>query len=402
LELDLEGNVVDVIPLSIEPDDSWRRTLDHTSAEGGRLTARLDASDALATDNRAVAVLPQREPIPVVLVSPGSLFLNRVFRSIPNLDLTALTEMPETIPAGTILVVHRTPLENVPRGRGVVVIDPVTTSDLWTLGEPLSQPLVAEQSTDSPLLAHTRLRNVLLPGARRLEFRRDAEVLLRDPTDAPIYARLGRSGGDVLVLTANLQEGDLPLRIAFPVIMKNAIESLIGDKGALRPSIATGQVTTIDRPWRKSAKTQRPLESPGDDPSPEKEPLPEESAGDARLADTSAWSLRSPSGSVEAVTAGACGAPIEVGPLDQVGVWWLGPRQLLSTGSPDPSDDRLIPISVNLANPAESDLRPRLELPGPPAASVAWGGYSPWFYLSLAALVGVTLEWFLYQRRVIG
>lgn len=56
LELDLEGNVVDVIPLSIEPDDSWRRTLEHTSTEGGRLTAQLDASD----DRAAGTARPNR------------------------------------------------------------------------------------------------------------------------------------------------------------------------------------------------------------------------------------------------------------------------------------------------------------------------------------------------------
>ena len=40
LELELEGNVVDVIPLKLEPGKPWRQTLDHTSPNGGRLVAK--------------------------------------------------------------------------------------------------------------------------------------------------------------------------------------------------------------------------------------------------------------------------------------------------------------------------------------------------------------------------
>ncbi len=88
LDLELEGNIVDVIPLTLEPGKPWRDTLDHISPNGGRLVAKLDLDDALAADNQAVAVLPGQDPIPVFLVTPGSLFLRSVFESIPNVALT--------------------------------------------------------------------------------------------------------------------------------------------------------------------------------------------------------------------------------------------------------------------------------------------------------------------------
>ena len=44
----------------------------------------------------------------------------------------------------------------------------------------------------------------------------------------------------------------------------------------------------------------------------------------------------------------------------------------------------------------------RTDLPEPPHVSIAWGGHSLWFYLSLMAIVGISVEWFLYQRRMIG
>lgn len=388
LELELENQIVDVIPLELEPEQAWRKTLDHSSPEGGGLVATLNVSDALATDNRAVAILPSRDPIQVLLVTPGSLFLRSVFESIPSVELSIAAELPASIPAGSITVVHKTKLAQVPPGP-CIVVDPVDSSDLYKIGEPLSQPMVAEQTPDSPLLAHTRLQNVLLPGARELEFDGRVRSLLSGPTDTPLYARVARSGGDVLVLTADLADGDLPLRIAFPVMMKNAIEALISDPGELRPSIAGGELFSIDAALLTAD-------------------LP--AAADSSDASGPAAALRSPRGEVTqlALPAPVSGddtdtAPsLSLGPFEQVGLWLIGPPQVLAAESVTLNSDGVIPLAVNLANPNESDLRPRIELPAPPLATIQWGGHSLWFYLSLFALVGITLEWFLYQRRIIG
>jgi hypothetical protein len=375
LELELEGNVVDVVPLALEPGEPWRRTLDHSSADGGRLAAKLDITDALPTDNQAIAVLPRRDPIPVLLITPGSLFLKSVFESIPNVQLSITDQVPSEIPPQTIAVIHKTKLETIPADHPCIVVDPISSSDGWTLGETLPEPIVAKQAVDSPLMAHIRLQNVILAGAKELEFTSDVEPLLQGPTDSAMYARLRRSGGDVFVLSVDLDDGDLPLRIAFPVMIKNAIESLLGDKGELRPSIATGHTTTIDLGASSLV-----------------------AADDAEaLAEIV---LRSPDGKMDSLT--ASDGQIHIGPFDRAGLWLLGPRSALAESSPDVTGDRIVPIAVNLANPAESDLRPRAELMAPPHVSIAWGGHSMWFYLSLLAIVGVSVEWFLYQRRMIG
>ena len=65
------------------------------------------------------------------------------------------------------------PPETLPGGN-VVVIDPGGSSDLWTLGELLDNPIVAEQQSESPLMTHVRLDNVLMPEARKLEMKAEA------------------------------------------------------------------------------------------------------------------------------------------------------------------------------------------------------------------------------------
>lgn len=397
LEIDLDGSLVDVVPLTLEPDQPWRRTLDHTATEGGTLTARLDVQDALSADNQAIAVLPRREPIPVLLVTPGSLFLRSVFESIPGVELSTSEQLPEAIPDQTIVVIHKMKVDQVPTGRNCVIVDPVADSDLWKLGEPIAQPIVTEQEADSPLMAHIRLQNTLLNGARQLQFNsEEVEPLLQDPDESAFYARIPRPGGDALVLTVNLDDGDLPLRIAFPVMIKNAIESFLGDKGELRPSIAAGQSTTIDLGSQAA-------------PSAASAELADSDAAEVVENDSSTpatdWVLRSPDGTIS--PASVVDRQLQIGPFAQTGLWRVGPSSVLNPAEGEQEDDDsenadVISIAVNQANPAESDLRPRASLAAPPQKSIVWGGYSLWFYLSLLATVGITVEWFLYQRRIIG
>ncbi len=102
VELNLEDQLVDVIPVELEPGANKTLHLDHASATGGRLVAKLDSKDALPTDNTAMAVLPTRRPIEVSLVTPGSLFLKSALQSIPLVDLKLFEQAVTKAEDGTV------------------------------------------------------------------------------------------------------------------------------------------------------------------------------------------------------------------------------------------------------------------------------------------------------------
>ena len=52
----------------------------------------------------------------------------------------------------------------------MLVIDPHGSTEFWNLGEKLPNPIVTKQDKDSPLMAHVRLDNVLMPEAHELTF----------------------------------------------------------------------------------------------------------------------------------------------------------------------------------------------------------------------------------------
>ena len=64
----------------------------------------------------------------------------------------------------------------------------------------------------------------------------------------PVYVALERPEGKAVVLTANLDKGDLPFRTAFPILVTNAQNRFAGNRGELREALPTGAVTEVTLP----------------------------------------------------------------------------------------------------------------------------------------------------------
>lgn len=423
LELTLEGSLVDVVPLEIDPGAVRSLHLQHGSATGGRLLAKLMIEDALAVDNQAWAILPAQRAASVTLVSAGSLFLRGVLESIALVDLEVLPSMPESVKnlPGHIWVMHQQVPESIPQGN-VLVINPTQSCDLWKVGDPLETPLVSNIEGVSPITQHVQLTNVLFSGARSLTFHVEPEVLIETALDEPLLVRISRPGGDVVVLNVDLDNGELPLRIAFPVMMKNALDWFQGLRGEHQPAVATGGRFTIPLPSHApSAEGTTPQHLEQTDRQ-KAEPVAERievvSTTDQEQT-KAAWWLRSPTGRMLPVADER--SKVVMSDLLESGLWALGTPDTLRAFKPH-GDKRyevtefdkqvgevgqwptgLTLVACNLSNARESDLTPAASLAAP--QSLQWssiGGRAIWFYLVLFAVGLVATEWWLYQRRLVG
>lgn len=376
LTIKLNGNVIDIKPLKIVAEGKWSQTIESVTQEGGELTAELGVKaegadtpypDALALDNRAVAILPRRDRLPVQLYTPsGNLFLQMVLRAGSLVDLTTTKDVPAAFPEGFkgVRVFHKTVPAKIPAGN-VLVIDPANGCDLFSVGERVSQPIVTQQDKTNPLMASVRLDNVPMPDARKLTFTPAAgkpQVLAAALSQEPIFALIERPEGAVAILTVDLDKGELPFRTAFPILITNTLGRFAGGAGELRESLATGSVAEVTLP------------ATGTD-----------------------YVLTGPDGSRKKLPAGV--AKTAVGPFETVGVWSV---------TPDAPDAKPVEqYAVNLMSAAESDLRPVGDLPtAPPVFAGGLLGQlanrPAWFYLLAAACGLFGLEWYLYQRRWIS
>ncbi|MHC4876993.1 MAG: vWA domain-containing protein [Planctomycetota bacterium] len=375
LELELAGEVVDVIPLTIEASGKWSDIFAKTSATGGRLRAFVTFEDELPADNEAWAVLPERRRQSVILVGERNLFLERVFEANSLVDLTVTDTLPETVTRNAVVVFHRNVPERLPDGN-VVVLEPTEASDLWELSETLDDPIVADQDSDSDLLAYVRLDNVLMPEARRLTPKKEATILVEAASGDPLYFSIVESRRKLLVLSVNLERGDLPLRTAFPIMFSNALSWFEGSGGELRESLATGNLSTLELPNDLQARSDS--------------------------AETPSLELVSPQGQVSLVTEND--DSVTIGPLEQRGIWSLRrpvPSSAAQSSDPTAAEMPTLEIACNIADPEESDLRSAPELKETKTVTQAGFSRPIWFYLVLIAAVLTGIEWFLYQRRFI-
>ncbi|QEL19725.1 vWA domain-containing protein [Limnoglobus roseus] len=373
MELTLNDRTADVIPLNLKPGETWAKTTQSTTADGGVLTAKLTTKgekqseplqDALAADNTAVALLPKREKMPVHLhTAAGNLFLQKVLEANALVQLTSSRkDMPKEFAANAIKVFHKDTPAQLPPGN-VLVVDPQNDTNLWKLGNKLPTAIVTKQEKDSPYMAHVRLDNVILPDARMMTFTPAAEkpqVLASSLQNEPLITLIERPEGKVLVLTADLDRSELPFRTAFPILVMNTLGVFSGAAGELRESYATGAIADVTLP-----------------------------AGE--------FVLRSPDGTTRKLPAGP--TTTTVGPFDACGVWAVVP--------PTPNAAPVEEFAVNLMNKAESDLRANPDLPTRANAQDAglvggFGGRPIWWYLTIAAFVLAAVEWYLYQRRWIS
>jgi hypothetical protein len=364
LEIHLNDALLDVEPLKLAANGKWSKVMEKTSAEGGRLTAHLDREDALAADNRAVALLPPRALQPVVLVSSlGDLFLEKVLEANPLVRLSVSRKPLANPPPNAVVVYHRQTPNPLPSGPALVIA-PEGDGDLWRVGNKLQNPIVTKQDRESPLMAHVRLDNVLMPEARALTFTPSAgkpRILAAALNGEPLLVALDRPQGKVVVLTVNLDKGDLPLRTAFPILVTNALNWFAGEHSELREALATGSTTEVTLP----------------------DPI-----GNTYL-------LQSPDGQTRKLPPGV--QKTTVGPLDRCGVW--------SIVADKPDAEPIQEIACNLANRDESDLRPPESLPSwgeEPTRALGFTDRPIWFYLLAAAWLLIALEWYLYQRRWIS
>jgi hypothetical protein len=392
LELDLEADPIDVVPLNLQPGERTVQMFEKTSAEGGRLRARIDRADNLPADNTAWAILPSRSRRQVTLVTPGNVFLEKVFEAIPLVDLNVIKlqdgqPVPVPVPPPTtgatgpeglpVIVYHRAVPEKLPSGH-VVFIEPVRSGLFWDAGEALHNPVVAKQDQESPLMAHIRLDNVLMPEARKLALKVAARVLAESAGGDPLYTVLDRPGGTgpekVAVLTVDLDKSDLPLQTAFPIMMANLLSWFGGTKGELRESMPAGAVAEVELPAEESKRVEHFLHSP----------------------DGREQAILVPEGSTKAT----------LGPLDRTGVWsvvWRSAGSAPDRGKLTQVVDHggaIMELACNLADRRESDLRPVEGIPERRAGlGAGWAGRPIWYYLLGAAWLLTCWEWFLYQRR---
>ncbi|HYN63059.1 MAG TPA: vWA domain-containing protein, partial [Candidatus Limnocylindrales bacterium] len=339
----------------LEPNVRRAVVLPFSHPGGGVVRARLNVSDDLEADNAAYAVIPPPRDIAVLLVSPGNLFLEKVLKTDPQVKLEV--RKPDAYQGGMegfdVVVLDSVSPPRIGSGRFVLVNTSPPDVPLEVLGR-LESPVIMDWDRSHPIMRQVDFAKVAIEDALRVRPLAAGKTLV-EAVGGPIVYLLEEPNRKAVFFGFDLFRSDLPLRVAFPVMMSRALRWLHpADLDQASLSLQTGQPILL--PVEHGVTT-------------------------ATVGTPSGRSVRAQ------VTRGV----ISFTETDEVGVYTVA----TSRGETK--------VAVNLFNSDESELHPK---PLPSFVEGARPDAAPvpvvreiWQFVAALAVLLLVLEGFLYWRR---
>jgi Ca-activated chloride channel family protein len=214
--------------------------------------------DYLTADDRALAVIRPASPAKVTLVSQGNLFLETALALLPNLEVTRLEPSPvPAYPAAdlTILDAYLPLTATLPSGN-LLFIAPPRGSAYFDVTGLLNAPLPIPGNDEDPLLQHVSFEGVNILDSAKIPLPDWARPVINAQNQEPASdipdALLFRGEIDqrrIVVLSFDLHHSDLPLQVAFPLLLANTIEWLAPGYGNDIPTqVPPGAAITFSAP----------------------------------------------------------------------------------------------------------------------------------------------------------
>ncbi|MCO5166825.1 MAG: VWA domain-containing protein [Planctomycetes bacterium] len=352
-----------------------------TTTSQGRLEVRLDHTDALPADDVAHALLRPQEPVRVLLVTPGNLFLDSALREDPLVWKNARGEVPVLTPDALskddpalleydLIVLDRASPEDLPPGNYLCFATRPPFPRLVDEGS-MNEWKTLDWDEAHEVARFVNFSTLLLPTAQRFALR-DGDVEVVRGNHGPLVFEARDGDRRALVCAFDLMslpvEGAWTFDPSYPIFLANAVRWLGGagrDKKDLL--VRTGGVAELRFP---AAATRATVTPP-------------------------------PGGAPYDVTIRPGDDVLRLAGLDQAGIYTVA---IHGAGGGEPLRTSL--FAANLADADESRIAPapKLELPGRPAAlaqaRAVEQNQDMWKLFALVALGVVLVEWWIYNRRV--
>lgn len=188
---------------------------------GARLaTAQLSqqGTDYLALDDRAWAVVGAGAPRRAVLVTAGNRFVEQVFSLLPDMTLLKVDSAESLPPGADLTIIDSLPVPaTVPPG-ALFLINPQGDNSLLSVSGVFTQTTTTRLAS-SPLLNFVDWSGVHVRQAQAVTAPW-AQTLV-GAAAGPLLAVGETQGRRVALLTFDVRDSDLPLQIAFPVLIAN-------------------------------------------------------------------------------------------------------------------------------------------------------------------------------------
>lgn len=236
LNLSSSAGLIESRMLTLGPFANEQLYFDDLPLLDGRIDAELIAEDdlieALSRDDKASVAVAPRARVRAHLMTEGNLYIEAALLLDPSIELTK-SRPGEALPSGVeggidLYILDGVEAELPPRAAAIVFLDPrASSSILAETGRIIERPLIRTEREEDAIVRGARLYETNIKEARALRVERHERILARTANE-PIMALLEREQRRMLVFGFRIEESDLPLRAAFPLLLMRGIDELLG------------------------------------------------------------------------------------------------------------------------------------------------------------------------------
>jgi hypothetical protein len=372
------------------------------------------AADPLAVDDRAWAIVPPARPRQILLAGEPDPYLETALSYLPDTELyfrdgdewATLTGLDEF----ELVIFNRFLPPQLP-ALPILAVAPPRTSPLGAVTGTLTNPGIGRIDPSDPILRYVDLTTVHVGEAQEMELPAWARPVIPGPNGSPLLYAGQLAGRPAAVLAFEPRRSDLPLQVAFPVLLSNIAGELFGSSGAPADALPPGAPVMLSIPaGAGGVRVERPDGSVDELVAPTRDAASVTFARTEQLGVYTVTPIPGPGpGATAAPSSGAASGVASASPE-------------AASSSPSPAAGKPVRFAVDLLDVDESTIAP-----GDPAKLTALGtgggtgaggpGAGPgdqpgderpnardelWIPVVLIALLVLTLEWLVYERDTVA
>ena len=209
------------------------------------LKAQVTVRDDFDVDNTVWAVFNYPPKLRVYLVSKGGFFINQILGVYPHLNLTVSESLPasswdEVVSRNDIVILDRVAPQG-PLNGSFLLIDSLPKEIPVTQAGIVDTPKILGWNSLSPIANSLRHTQFKINTAKKVRLDKQVTPVLASDHSPLIYT-FHDDRVKAVIMGFDLENSDLPLRVAFPVLIKNMIQWLAPEKQPFAfTSLAAGQ-----------------------------------------------------------------------------------------------------------------------------------------------------------------
>jgi Ca-activated chloride channel family protein len=298
----------------------------------------------------------------------------------------------------------------------ILAIAPPASSALGTVTGTIDNPGIGALDPTNPILRYVDLSTTHVAEAQRLDLPAWAQPVIPGPGTSPLLYAGTLDGRPAAVMAFEPRRSDLPLQVAFPVLLANLTGQLLGGSETPADAVAPGTPVTLAVPdGAAGVRVERP------DGSVDELVAPSGGAGAVTFARTdqlgvySVTAIRDAAASPDPAASAGSETPAAPGSTATPGSTAAAPAfRPADPDAPVRFAVDLLDVDESRIAPGDADVLTALGSTAGPGASAAPGSGTGepearpsardelWIPVVLVALVLLTIEWLVYERDTLA